>query len=159
MSNVVTPEQVYDLAGISVDSTLISRAQLNITTASGFDLSDATAFAALRLRDQRHLTTAVVWQVVYLDRHPDLDEHPANVVRASANGASIEFRDGDDGTFAPLALRELEGLSWRQKRVTVSTLRPYSLAARREADVWTDTTTRVPPLPYVARGPQPDPWR
>jgi hypothetical protein len=161
VTNIVTAEEVYDLAGLSVEHELVSKAQLVISTEAGLALGDAATFALLPLRDRRALTMAVVWQVVYLDQHPERfgGEHPGNVASASANGASITFRDNDDGTVAPLARRELETLSWRQPTVIVRTLRPYSRAAVNDAGVWSDTTTRTPALSPTPVGPQPDPWR
>jgi hypothetical protein len=159
--NIVTAEEVYDLSGVSVNAELIARAQLGISTAAGVRLDDADTFAGMRLRDQRTLTTAVVWQAIYLDKHPEAfagGERPANVVSASANGASITYDNAVSADVAPLALRELETLSWRQQKdVTVRTLRAYSSGAYADR-TWSDTTTADPPLLAVYRGPQPDPW-
>jgi hypothetical protein len=140
--NIVTAEQVYDLAGVGVEHTTIARAQLTVSTAAGVALDDADIFAALTTADQRHLTSAVIWQAVYLDAHPDAfagGEQPANVLSAAANGASITFRTDADAELSGLALRELSMLSWRSQPVTVKPLRPDARLPQR-------------------RGPQPDPW-
>lgn len=159
MTNIVSAEQVADLTGVSVDHATISRAQFVITTETGVQLGDADIYAALSLADQTHLATAVVWQVVYFDAHPEAfsGEHLANVVRASANGASIEFAQGSSSHIAPLAARALGMLSWRQQSISVRTLRPY----RRGADGhrWVSTTETDQGEVLAYRGAQPDPWR
>lgn len=138
---IVTAEQAYDLAGVTVGDPDIALAQLVVATELGVDLTDADVFAAFRAPDQAHVRTAVVWQLVYQKARPDLftDARLANVAAAASNGSSVTFREGADAEVAPLALRALGMLSWRRPRVTASTLRPYRREARN-------------------RGPAPDPW-
>lgn len=137
---IVTPEQVNDLAGITVTEAEVARAQFMVSTPSGVELGNAETFALLSLRDQRHLITAVVWQCVYLRQHPEAFTGERAVVSASANGASVTYRDddGDNDGLSGLAARELAALSWRASPVQVKTLRAYAPVARR--------------------GTQPDPW-
>lgn len=136
--NLVTPEDVYDRVSVSVDYIDIARAQAVIETPAGLDLSDADVVAGLLPADLASLRSAIIWQVAYLDDHPEVLTQATNIASASTNGSSLTFREGD-GIVAPLAQRCLDGLSWRRASFGVQTLRPN----RREYEVRPDPWVKI----------------
>lgn len=119
---IVTPAEVADFLRLSVDVVDIAKAQSIVEDVTGLDLADTTDLSA---GDLRLLRRAVMWQVAYLDEHPEVLTAQGNVVQASANGTSITFgQAAEDGWLAPLAARSLKGLSWVRRGLEVSTIRP-----------------------------------
>lgn len=141
MTNLVTPTEVIDATGLSVDAAAIATAQAVLVTVGNVDLTPATVLL-YTVADLDILKAALFWQIRYLDANPDALNRAGDLASASANGSSVTFREGGDGALAPLAARELGRLSWRAaaKPVTVSVLRarPQFAAVRRQPDPWGD---------------------
>lgn len=120
MTNIVTPEQVQSVTGISVDAADIARAQSVIEIETGIDLSSSeTAIDRWQTRDQRHLRAAVSWETAYLDTNPQILVQLGLLSSASVNGVSVTYSPGatsSDAILAPLAQRALARLSQRGSR-------------------------------------------
>lgn len=113
MTNIITPTEVADVVGISVDATAIARAQAVIELIMDVNLSDPVIFADNLLRDQRSLKRAVMWQTGFLDEHPEALTRAPDVASARSNDNAVIFREGvESGYLSPLAAKALSRLSW-----------------------------------------------
>lgn len=137
MVNILTPSEVSDLVGIAVDVDDIALAQLVVETVGDLDLG-VTYLATYSESDVARIHEAICWELIYLQSHPEVVSQVGNVLQASANGASLTFRSGDNGALAPLAARSLSRLSWRRSNngVQVSTLYAGTADRRVQPDPW-----------------------
>jgi hypothetical protein len=130
MANIITPTEVADTLGLSVDAQDIARAQTVIETIMDVNLSDVEIFADNLLRDQRSLRRAVMWQTAFLDEHPDALNRMSDVQSARSNDNAIIFREGvEAGYLSPLAAKSLSRLSWYGKTGGTSIPTPVDMYA------------------------------
>lgn len=119
MAPIVTPSEIQDMLNVSVTEAQISKAQLQIGSEIGRDLSgDLTTYNARQLH---LLKMAVVWQAV---QPPSPDTIPApGLASASVNGVAVAYSGGSSSSrqvyLAPLALRCLEKLTRGPSRRTI----------------------------------------
>lgn len=122
MSNLVTPQQVADVLGISVSAADIAKAQAVIESVTGLDLSPVNVLDSFKHADANRLSKAVIWQVGYMDTNPGVTSSAGNLASASANGVSVAYAGGSSasGFICPLSVKCLDRLSWRRPRKTVN---------------------------------------
>ena len=131
MTNIITPTIVADRLGLSVSDSDIAKAQSVIETIMDVNLSDATIFAGNRLRDQRNLKLAVMWQTAFLEEHPEALNRMADVSQARSNDNAIVFKEGvENGYLAPLAAKSLSRLSWYGRTGGTSIPTPIDIYAK-----------------------------
>jgi hypothetical protein len=135
VANMLTPQEVADQSGLSVNAADIALAQAVIQAESGADLG-LGASAPYSVEDLGRLRRAVLWQVVYLQAHPEAVNAQPNIAGFSGSGAGINFFEGQNGTLAPLAAKELARLSWRAGPVSVQTMRPTRTRYEVMPDQW-----------------------
>lgn len=116
----VTPAEVLDKTGQSVDAAAISSALSVVEVIAGKPIAAAEDRDRLRKRDLRLLHDAVAWQAAHMKTNPEATLAAGNVAAAAANGVSVTYRDGAAdptlGTLGTLAAMSLKRLSWRRSR-------------------------------------------
>lgn len=123
MPLIITAEEVAATLALSLNDSDVLKAQSVIEIVTGVDLASAGHADRFDDNDLRLLRDAVVWEVGYLNAHPDVLTAQSNITSASTNGSSVTFDTAvADGYLAPLAARVLAGLSWVQRGFRAQTL-------------------------------------
>lgn len=140
MALIITAAEISATLALSLNDADVEQAQSVIELASGADLGSADPGSRFTVNDLRLLRAAVLWQVAYLQAHPEALVAQPNVESFSGSGAGISFVPGVDGSLAPLAAKALARLSWRSGPVKVQTL---SVGPARHRRVQPDPWSRI----------------
>lgn len=108
-----TDEDVVAITGREATQESLAAAQVIVEIFSGTTelASDDELIAS---RNLRHLKTAVAFQAVWLDAHPDVLE-AMDVEGVSQDGLNATYANANAHLLAPLANRCIARLSWRRQ--------------------------------------------
>lgn len=98
-------------------------------------------YSTLSVADQRRLRNAIAWQSLVPESN-----YPIGVSSISSGDQSISFNDDTVQYLHPLALKCIEGLSWRRCRTTFTTRRPGD-----PGKIWTQENAFMNPVIYPDR--------
>ncbi len=108
-----TDDDVVTITGREATQESLAAAQVIVEIFSGTTelASDDELIAS---RNLRHLKTAVAFQAVWLDAHPDVLE-AMDVEGVSQDGLNATYANANAHLLAPLANRCIARLSWRRQ--------------------------------------------
>jgi hypothetical protein len=112
-----TPEEVLAMTGETVAVIDVALASALIDSKAG--TSDDLPEDAMSDRDRLRLKKATIWQAIWVKDKPGLLTDREAVTQTSAAGSSQSRKNISAVVYAPMALLELEGLSWRGTRTVV----------------------------------------
>lgn len=112
-----TVAEVLAMTGETVTAQDVAIASAMIDTKAG--TSDDLPEDAISAKDRAHLKKAAIWQSVFVASKPGLLTDLEAVTQSSAAGASQSRKSISAVMYAPLALLELENLSWNGTRTVV----------------------------------------
>lgn len=112
-----TPAEVLAMTGETVEAVDVALASAMIDTKAG--TSEDLPEEALSERDRTRLKRATIWQALWVKDKPGLLSAREAVTQTSAAGSSQSRKSISSVMYAPMALLELEGLSWVGTRTTV----------------------------------------
>jgi len=112
-----TVSEVADMTGETVSVSDVAAASAMIDTKAG--TSDDLPEEAVSTRDRNRLKRATIWQAVWLASKPGLLTEREAVTQTSAAGSSQTRKSISANLYAPMALLELENLSWNGTRSVV----------------------------------------
>ena len=137
MALIITTAEVAAILALSLNDADVLQAQAIIELVTGADLTTVNPELRYSEADIYALRTAVLWEVSYLQAHPEAINQASNIASASANGTSVTFNTAaTDGYLSPLSARVLARLSWAPGAVTVSTLRPNPTYDQTPPSAW-----------------------
>jgi hypothetical protein len=108
-----TDEDVVAITGREATQEALAVAQVIVEIFSG-TTTLASDDELISTRNLRHLKTAVAFQAVWLDAHPDVLE-AMDVQGVSQDGLNAQYSSANAHLLAPLASRCINRLSWRRQ--------------------------------------------
>ena len=141
-----TADDVYTITGrqASVENLALAQTMIEIFSGTTEFASDDGLIAS---RNLRMLTSAVAFQAIWLDTHPDaLDA--MDVEGVSQDGLNAQYATANAHLLAPLAQRCISRLSWF-KEIRISRARSAAAADRGNRDsAVRDDQFAWAPLPF-----------
>lgn len=127
-----TADDVFDLTGENVAAADLTKAQDIIELFAGVT-EDASDQGLISGRNLRLLNRAVAYQAAWMPYHPDLYTH-MDAETQSQDGVSATRAHDNARLLAPLALRFLRRVSWKQSPLRAINRSGYTSDERGDRD-------------------------